>query len=566
MSESKDKKTPRDLLRAIFQRVSLFLMGAGLVAILVAIFFHYWPKSFTSSRTFQRRDKARIALGDKAEKGASFGDVQRSTVETELKRPENIEAAAESIGMLRDLPRDETGEYTPEGLRMLQDRVETWRSNISVKPVTKTAAVDEWQVSFTHDDPEKAAEFVNALTDEYINDFTQWMFDELKRQVGLREEEEKDAYHKYTAAQHNLMQFQDEHPHVTEDLNSIKAGIEALERRREDLKRDLDLARFKLDGLETKKKEIEESVSGPPVKKDNAKAAKLYEEITKIEEELERSRDSLHNMKTINRMTDAHPNVIKMKDYIADQETRIAALEKQLDEIPNVQREGGRVGYSLTLDLKLTRTQIESFEKDLELVDEKLASRNRARTDFNRYSEEHEKLKVVRDTARKRYDDVQGDLLDLKQRLNEEVGRHRTRLESISMAKPQQKPSSPKFLMVAGGSILLGLAAGAGLVFLGHLMDRTISTPEDASRYFGVPIHGVIGEIVTPAQKRYRKLRTRFLLPLVGVVLGLGLMLALMSNYLRLEKPDRYQEWTADRVHFLSNRVVDPIIRKVTGD
>jgi uncharacterized protein involved in exopolysaccharide biosynthesis len=566
MSESKDKKTPRDLLRAIFQRVSLFLIGAGLVGILVAVFCHYLPKSYTSRRTFQRRDKARIALGPKAEQGASFGDVQRSTVETELKRPENVEAAAESIGMLRDLPRDETGEYTSEGLRMLQERVEKWRSNISVKPVTKTAAVDEWQVSFTHDDPEKAAEFVNALTDEYINDFTQWMFDELKRQVGLREEEEKDAYHKYVAAQHNLTQFQDEHPHVTEDLNAIKAGIEDLERRREDLKRELDLARFKLQGLETEKKDIEESVSGPPVKKDNAKAAKLYEEITKIEEELERSRDSLHNMKTINRMTDAHPNVIKMKDYIADQESRIAALEKELDEIPDVQREGGRIGYSLTLDLKLTRTRIESLENDLKLVDEKLASRNRARTDYNRYSEDYEKLKVVRDTARKRYDDVQSDLLDLKRRLNEEVGRHRTRLESISMAKPQQKPSSPKFLMVAGGSILLGLAAGAGLVFLGHLMDRTISTPEEASRYFGVPIHGVIGEIVTPAQKRYRKLRTRFLLPLVGVVLGLALMLALMSNYLRLEKPDRYQEWTADPVHFMSNRVVDPILRKITGD
>lgn len=564
MSESKDRKTPRDLLRTIFQRMTLFLFTAGLVAILCSVLAHGMPTSYTSHRKFQRVDNEAVSMGAGADKGAAFDDVMRSTVVSELKRVEAIRKAARANGMLRDLPIDETGELTPEGKRIEQERIAEWTENLSIEWVSKTDPVDEIKVSFTHSDPEIARDFLNTLVDNYMKAFATWVHGELTAQVDLVTIEEQNAFSELTAARHKRRTFEEEHPHVTEDPAAIKQSIEELEQERRRIQRNLKIERMKLEGLETMKKQIEAGPGGPPIKTDNAKAAKLFEKREEIQEDLDRSKESLHQMRIVNRMTEAHPDVVKMKMYIAEQEKRIADLDKQIEAIPDVQRQG-QVGYDLSLRLQLTQNSIQAMEGDLERIDDKLALRNRARADYDRYRRELEILIRAEESAESNYQSVRGELNALKRRMLEETGRNRTRLNTIAKATAQQKPSSPKFLMILGGSILLGLAAGAGLVFLGHMLDRTISTPEEASQHFGLPIHGVIGEIVTPAQKRYRRLRRRFVIPVVGLVILLALGLGLMSNYLRLEKPDRYRQWAADPIHFLSENLVEPVLSKAPG-
>ena len=64
--------------------------------------------------------------------------------------------------------------------------------------------------------------------------------------------------------------------------------------------------------------------------------------------------------------------------------------------------------------------------------------------------------------------------------------------------------------LIGAGTALLaaivgGLAFGAGLVFLANLLDRSVSTTEEAVHHFDLPVHGVIAEIVTARQQWVRR-------------------------------------------------------------
>jgi uncharacterized protein involved in exopolysaccharide biosynthesis len=567
MSESKEKRSPRDLLRTVFRRKQLFLLTAGLIAILVGILCHYWPKKYTSAATFQRVDNEAVSLGRQAEEGAAFDDVMRSKVMHDLKRKDAIERALNEIGLLRDLPRDATGELTPEGRRMKQDLITETREKMTITWPIKTGPVDEIILSFTHHDPEVAAEFPNVLVRNYISEISSWITRELTRQLARRQSEESEALSRLNAASHAVQEFRIEHEYVSEDLPAIERRITELENRREVQQGELDLANFRLAAYEAKKKEIETGqIENEDGEAEEVKVMGPNQRKLDKQEELRKARESLNMMQTINRMKDAHPQVIKQKLYIKDLETQIAEMPDEIVlERHLVQRDAQGLTHAFQLELESLKFQIRLIARDVKQLDADLASLNRARAEYNTYREDYEKLARAQLEAEKNYDDVREQRLHFQNMINQEEGRRRTRLETIELAEVQHKPSSPKFLVVLGASLALGIAAGAGLIFLSHLLDRTIATPEEASQYFALPIHGVIGEIVTPAQKRYRKLRRRLVIPVLSVIVLTGLALAIMSNYLRLEHPNRYQQWSADPIHFITSQALEPVLDKISN-
>ena len=135
--------------------------------------------------------------------------------------------------------------------------------------------------------------------------------------------------------------------------------------------------------------------------------------------------------------------------------------------------------------------------------------------------------------------------------LDAEVAKRRTHLESVQTAEKQFRPSSPKLMMILAFTYLGGLAFGGGVVFLINFLDRSISTTEEAGKYFNVPVHGVIGEIITTRQRLRRGIRRYLLAPAVTLLILGVLGIATLSITLWLKSPEKFQEWKAAPVRFV---------------
>jgi hypothetical protein len=96
-----------------------------------------------------------------------------------------------------------------------------------------------------------------------------------------------------------------------------------------------------------------------------------------------------------------------------------------------------------------------------------------------------------------------------------------------------------------------GIGFGPGVVMLLRLVDRTVHTSEDATRYFDIPVHGVIGEIVTSRTRLKRRMRRWLLGPVVTVVFVAVWATCILSITLKLKSPDRYEEWRSSPTRFV---------------
>jgi hypothetical protein len=117
-----------------------------------------------------------------------------------------------------------------------------------------------------------------------------------------------------------------------------------------------------------------------------------------------------------------------------------------------------------------------------------------------------------------------------------------TVLDVFQKAQDLDRPSSPTFWRVAGLALVGGTAFGAGLVVLLNFLDRSVSTTEEASHYFGVPVHGVIGEIMTKKRRRRLRLERWLMWPVTYVTLFAALAVAGESMRLRVMSPTIYKE------------------------
>jgi hypothetical protein len=97
-----------------------------------------------------------------------------------------------------------------------------------------------------------------------------------------------------------------------------------------------------------------------------------------------------------------------------------------------------------------------------------------------------------------------------------------------------------------------------------NMMERTVTTTEEAVNMFDFPIHGVIAEIVTPRQRAVRKLKRWAVAPVVTFVVGLSIAWFAWGAYLRLEDTRGFEYWLTDQATLISRNIVQPA-RSVLG-
>ncbi len=138
MPNTPEKKPPRDVLRAIFRRKTLFLLGASLFAIMAMIGSHYIPLKYTGEARFQRR----LDSSESSQKNQNEIEAMRLTLEQNLVGTQAVQAAIESLGLDRGLPRGTDGKLTLRGEMERQEKIKELTKGLLVKWEGKSSLMD----------------------------------------------------------------------------------------------------------------------------------------------------------------------------------------------------------------------------------------------------------------------------------------------------------------------------------------------------------------------------------------------------------------------------------------
>ena len=335
-----------------------------------------------------------------------------------------------------------------------------------------------------------------------------------------------------------------------------------------------------------------------PAKKDAASSAAIEKKLTEdgqlleremveVTQELGRLLDqqqqyqrSLDEGRTLNHMTEKHPRMEALKKQIKDLDDRIAKARTRLTDVQSRRSDYiSRVKESLP-DTARGSELVQSspdpllrraFEMQMaQMVMEETAAQlevNLTTSELGRLKDHQDKLRKVLDgyvPKRQEYVEIVKKVTDQQAEVNRwqarltgvnmdlaaEAAKRRTHLSQVELAQEQFRPSSPKLLYVIAFALVGGLAFGGGLVFLVNTVDRSVSTTEDAVDCFGLPILGIIGEIVTSKQKTRRKM-IRVVLRAVAVLAVAAIGLAAMNITLWLNDRSGFEEWKKAPVSFV---------------
>ena len=347
----------------------------------------------------------------------------------------------------------DAGEVDPDTeqtvLRKFKDR-------LSVDPVRRSRLV---QISFESQDPNVAAEAVNALSTNYI---------------------QENLESRWQAAQ-KASEW------LSKQLDSFKAKLE---------KSEDDLQEYAQQNglvfLQTEKGDTENIV--------NERLRELQDELTKAQAE-RYAKESIYRL-TENGDYSALPGVVDNK-LMQDLTARLSELE----------REKAALTPTFTSDypkVKEVQSQIDEVQKRLDaerqraeqgIVDDYLAAVRREDLVREAFEQQQSQANLVAGRAvqyniLKREVDTNKQLYEgLLQRLKEagvSAGMNASNIRVVDEAVPPTRPVRPRPFLNLSLAMLLGLGCGIGMAFLQEHLDNTLKNSDDIERVLRVPALALI--------------------------------------------------------------------------
>lgn len=551
MAENVTIRSVHDLLRLIFRRRRLFLLGSSLFAFALLAAWHYAPLKYSGTAIFE------FGLEAAAEQISytsreSFGAI-KARLQHDLAGYEGVKTATEELGLMQGLSHDEQGHLTAEGRARMQEIIGEYMSGVQVNWEARSDREDLIAVNFTHGDPRLAEHMPNVLVAGYINRTYERMRTDLQRQYEFLRGKVEDCDRVLAELTKERIQFETKHAGMLPDnpcalqdkIQQTRAEIQAFRRQYSTANRTL----VRMRAFRQESTKGGEAVASQIIKHPNPELARLRGQLRDL-------RDELDTALTLRHMTDRHPTVEALQAKIAQIEDRIEKTPAEVVKEKIYANDQALIDLSVAIaaaqsQRETSANEVARLQALLDKYEDLWANFAPVRQDYLRFTQQWSERKTEADNWKRRLEQVEVALAAA-------VNNRLTRLNAVQPAHEQVLPSHPSLLIVLLFAIGGGILFGSGLVFLAKMLDRSITTPEEAARYFNVPVHGVTHEIVTPAQKFLRWLKRWGVRPIVCLVIMAALGLASMSIVLRLRYPGKYKQWDAAPVEFVSREIYEP--------
>jgi polysaccharide chain length determinant protein (PEP-CTERM system associated) len=242
-------------------------------------------------------------------------------------------------------------------------------------------------------------------------------------------------------------------------------------------------------------------------------------------EDPEKERLKMLEMELVNlksKFTDDYPDVKKLRVEIAELEKRMARKDAMHDGRP--EQPDNTAYITLASQLSSTQSEIQS------LIEQKMDMESKAGTYRRRIEttptieQAYNALLIDQNNTRAKYEDLSRKVMESNVALGLEKEQKGERFTLIDPARLPEKPFKPNRLAIGLIGLVLGIGAGVGFAALREFSDQSVYTPQDLLKVSSLPLLVSIPSIVTPRDRRKRRLR-QLSWGLTGLLLvGLGVL------------------------------------------
>jgi capsular exopolysaccharide synthesis family protein len=472
-TQAEFESLPQQEQRHLLDYFDAVLRRKGIVlAVLIAVSAWFAVRSFMTRSVYQAsvqilidRDKQNVLTFKEVTEVDAARDDYYQTQYKLLQSRSLARRVVEGLNLLQD--PEFGGPRSPEVVQaalgaqpgdspVMEGAIDGVIGRLNVQPVKNSRLV---AVSVEAFRPELAAQIANELSRRFIEQTLEFRYQTSSEATKWLSQQLDDQRQKVAAAEAALQKLKE------------REGIVNVEERRTLLDAKLQQLGSNLTALKTTRLEKEalwrQMRSAPNPEENPAVMSNPVVQQLRVDlANLERQQSQL-----LERYLDQHPEVVKVRNQIAETRKRIAA-------------EAQRVIRAAENDYKAAAAQEASIAAALEQAkDEALDISSRA----GEY-----------DTRKRELLASQEVLDSLMSRLKQTDVSTELKASNIRIVDPAVVPRAPirpnRQRDVLFG-VLMGLMASIGLAFFLEYLDNTLKSPEDVREHLGVPLLGVIGEM-----------------------------------------------------------------------
>ena len=253
----------------------------------------------------------------------------------------------------------------------------------------------------------------------------------------------------------------------------------------------------------------------------------LQTQLASIPEMEDPEKERLHTleMELVNlksKFTDDYPDVKKLKGEIAELKKRMA--EKAA--LPAGQRgQPDNTAYiTLASQLSSNRAEIKSLLQQKADMAAKVEDYRKRIETTPKIEQEYNTLVIDRDNTRAKYEDLLRKVMEANVAMGLEKEQKGERFTLIDPARLPEKPFKPNRMAIVLIGLVLGTGMGIGVAALSEFSDQSIHSPRDLGRMTSLPLLVTIPDIVTPRDRRNRRLK-RLSWGVAGLlIIGVGIL------------------------------------------
>ena len=395
------------------------------------------------------------------------------------------------------------------GKKTMEEVIDKMRKDIKLDTITpeesrpgRSTAI-AFTASYRGERPAVVQQVVNVLASLYLEEnlkvreektagASKFIEDEMKAvQASLTSLDSKIAAYKrkYINSLPELSQLN------FQELDRVEQGIGQLEIRLQSVKERETILRTQLAGVP------------PEISNSNPDRERLRE-----------LRVKMINLKT--HFSDLHPDVIKMKQEIAELENKLQISSGE----PISSKPDNPAYISIMSQLAITESEIDSLKKQIAAVQQRRDEVRQRLQNSPRVEEGYKALMGERNNLQLKYDDLMKKHMETKVATGlekEQMGERFTLIDPPRLPQKPVKPNIPAILLIG---MVLGIGSGVGLASAREYLDQSVRSAEALARATGLTVLVSIPEILTArdleAIKRRRLVTAGsvILVALVGIV------------------------------------------------
>jgi len=414
----------------------------------------------------------------------------------------------------------------PGSYMFMEDKVKILRENISIEVLSgssrrRGATPSSFQIFFTGKYPKRVANVTNALASYFIaqnlkiredqaigtSEFLTDELENIRRRLLEKEEELKKYREKYMGG-------------LPEQLET---NLRILER----IQGQIVTNQENLREAENRKLMIQQQIAEAAEMR-RAREAPV-EEAGEIAQStsLDQLKTQLASLEA--KYTQRHPDVIHLKEKIADLESKEKTDVKTVREVPEnrdmIQAERNLVNQLREIELEIKNLKAETAQLHSQM---KLYQTQVEKTP----KREQELMSLNRDydNIRETYNSLLGRKLEAELAVSMERKQKGEQFRILDPAEVPIRPLKPDMRRILLMTVLLGFALGCGLAYLRETMDTSFRRPEDIEEVLQIPI--IASLPFTLNAREIKKIKRKEILTVVSIgltflLLGVVIVLSL---------------------------------------